>query len=97
MEMIDVAVEEIVRDNGSMYADLLYQLTAKQKELLMAINKERKAKAITGSKFIKAHHLSAASSVQTSIKSLMDKQLVTSHLGVYEVYDKFFGIWLSRL
>ena len=97
MEMIDVAVDEIVKDNGSMYADLLYQLTAKQKELLMAINKEGKAKAITGSKFIKAHHLSAASSVQTTIKSLMDKQLVTSHLGIYEVYDKFFGIWLSRL
>ena len=97
MEMIDVAVEEIVRDNGSMYADLLYQLTAKQKELLMAINREGKAKAITGSKFIKAHHLSAASSVQTSVKSLMDKQLVTNYLGVYEVYDKFFGIWLSRL
>ena len=97
MGMIDVAVDEIVKDNGSMYADLLYQLTAKQKELLLAINKEGKAKAITGSKFIKAHHLAAASSVQTTIKSLMDKQLVTSHLGVYEVYDKFFGIWLSRL
>lgn len=97
MEMIDVAVDEIVKDNSAIYADLLYQLTAKQKELLLAINKEGKAKAITGSKFIKAHHLSAASSVQTTIKSLMEKQLVTRHLGVYEVYDKFFGIWLSRL
>ena len=97
MEMIDVAVDEIVKDNGAIYADLLYQLTAKQKELLVAINKEGKVKAVTGSKFIKKHHLTAASSVQTTIKSLMDKQLVTSHLGVYEVYDKFFGIWLSRL
>ena len=97
MEMIDVAVDEIVKDNGAIYADLLYQLTAKQKELLVAINKEGKVKAVTGSKFIKKHHLTAASSVQTTIKSLMDKQLVTSHLGVYEVYDKLFGIWLSRL
>ena len=97
MDMIDVAVNEIVKDNGTIYADLLYQLTVKQKELLVAINKEGKAKAVTGSKFIKKHHLTAASSVQTTIKSLMDKQLVTCHLGVYEVYDKFFGIWLSRL
>jgi len=97
MEMIDVAVNEIVKDNGTIYADLLYQLTAKQKELLIAINKERKIKAVTGSKFIKKYHLTAASSVQTTIKSLVDKQLVTSHLGVYEVYDKFFSIWLSRL
>lgn len=95
-EMIDVAVDEIVKDNGEIYADLLYQLTAKQKELLMAINIEGKAKTITGSKFIKAHHLAAASSVQTAIKSLMDRQLVTFHLGEYEIYDKFFGIWLSN-
>ncbi|MBQ6772298.1 MAG: ATP-binding protein [Bacteroidales bacterium] len=97
MEMIEVAVDEIVKDNGTIYADLLYQLTIKQKELLVAINKEGKVKTITGSKFIKKHHLTAASSVQTTVKSLMDKQLVTSHLGIYEVYDKFFGIWLSRL
>ena len=97
MEMIDVAVDEIVKDNGEIYADLLYQLTAKQKELLLAIDLEGKARAIMGSKFIKTHHLAAASSIQTAIKSLMDKQLVTFHLGEYEVYDKFFGIWLSRL
>ncbi len=97
MDMIDVAVNEIVKDNGMIYADLLYQLTAKQKELLVSINKEGKVKAITGSKFIKKHHLTAASSVQTTVRSLIDKQLVTSHLGIYEVYDKFFGIWLSRL
>ena len=96
-DMIDVAVVEIVKDNGTIYADLLYQLTAKQKELLIAINKEGKVKAVTGSKFIKKYHLTAASSVQTTVRSLMDKQLLTSHLGVYEVYDKFFSIWLSRL
>lgn len=96
-DMIDVAVDEIVKDNGTIYADLLYQLTAKQKELLIAINKEGKVKAVTGSKFIKKYHLTAASSVQTTVRSLMDKQLLTSHLGVYEVYDKFFSIWLSRL
>ena len=97
MDMIDVAVNEIVKDNGTIYADLLYQLTAKQKELLVAINKEGKVKAVTGSKFIKKHHLTAASSVQTTVRSLTDKQLVTNHLGIYEVYDKFFSIWLSRL
>ena len=97
MEMIDVAVDEIVKDNGEIYADLLYQLTAKQKELLLAIDMEGKAKTIMGSKFIKTHHLAAASSIQTAIKSLMDKQLVVFHLGEYEIYDKFFGIWLSRL
>ena len=97
MEKIDVAVNEIVKDNSTIYADLLYQLTAKQKELLVAINKEGKIKAVTGSKFIKKHYLTAASSVQTTVSSLMDKQLLTCHLGVYEVYDKFFSVWLSRL
>ncbi len=96
-ESVDEAVNAIVKDNSCIYADLLYQLTARQKELLLAINREGKASAITGSKFLKKHHLPAASSVQTTIKSLMEKQLITRHLGVYEVYDKLFGLWLSRL
>lgn len=97
VDMIDKAINEIVSDNSSIYADLLYQLTVKQKELLMAINKEGKATSIMGSKFVKKHHLTAASSIQTTIKSLMERQLVTKHLDVYEVYDKFFSLWLKTL
>ncbi len=35
-----------------------------------------------------------SSSVQSAIKGLLEKNFVTSNLGVYEIYDKFFAIWL---
>ena len=93
-DMVEPAISQIVRDNSIIYADLLYQLTFRQKELLLAICREGKAKAITGSKFIKKYHLPAASTIQTSIKSLLDSQLVTRSQDTYEVYDKFFALWL---
>lgn len=94
-EMIAPAIDEIVRDNSVIYTELLYQLTSRQKELLMAINNEGKVGAITGSGFIRKYHLPSASTIQTTIKALVDKQIVTRHQGEYEVYDKFFSLWLK--
>lgn len=95
LNMIDVAVKSIIDENSSVYSDLLYQLTGRQKELLMAINREKKATAITSGKFVKKYALQSPSTVQTAIKSLVDRQIVTKDKGVYEVYDKFFSMWLE--
>ena len=95
LNMVDVAVKSIIDENSSVYSDLLYQLTGRQKELLMAINRERKATAITSGKFVKKYALQSPSTVQTAIKSLVDRQIVTKDKGVYEVYDKFFSMWLE--
>lgn len=93
--MVDNAIKSIIDENSSIYSDLLYQLTGRQRELLLAINRERKATAITGGKFVKKYALQSPSTVQTAIKALIDRQIVTSEKGVYEVYDKFFSIWLE--
>lgn len=90
------AVQTIISEAGTTYADILYELSPRQKQLLLAINSEGKATEIKGNTFISKYHLAGASSIQTTIKTLIDKQLVTSRLGVYEVYDKFFSIWLSQ-
>lgn len=95
-DMINQTINIIINDNSSNYEDLLYQLTARQKQLLIAINREGKATELTSSKFIKKYHLSAASTIQTAVKSLMERQLVTRHLGFYEVYDKFLSLWLNE-
>ena len=93
--MVDNAIKSIIDENSSIYSDLLYQLTGRQRELLLAINRERKATAITSGKFVKKYALQSPSTVQTAIKALIDRQIVTSEKGVYEVYDKFFSIWLE--
>lgn len=95
VSMVDETIREIVEGNGAIYTDLLYQLAPRQKELLLAINREGKAEAITSGKFIKKHSLQSPSTVQTAAKALVDRQIVTFNQGAYEVYDKFFSMWLS--
>lgn len=94
-DKVDIAVRNILGQLDFTYSSLLFQLPPKQKEVLMAICKEGKAREITSSKFLKTYKLTA-SSVQGAIKGLLDKDFVTSELGEYRVYDKFFEIWLKN-
>lgn len=72
-------------------------MTARQRDLLVAVSREGKAKQITGTAFVNRYHLSSASSVQKSAQALMEKQLLTQQQGVYEVYDRFMSEWLREL
>ena len=95
-EDVEKAVTQIISQNEEAYKDVLYQLTARQRDLLVAVSREGKASQITGMAFVKRHHLSSASSVQKSALALQEKQLLTHQQGVYEVYDKFMAEWLRR-
>ena len=88
-------IDNILAQLNFTYSSLLFQLPPKQKEVLIAICKEGKAREITSSKFLKTYKLTA-SSVQGAIKGLLDKDFVTNELGVYSIYDKFFDIWLKK-
>lgn len=46
--------------------------------------------------FIKKYHLPAASTIQSAVKSLFDKQLMTHNRGTCEVYDKFLSLWINK-
>ena len=95
-EMLEPAIKNILCANEFTYQSILFQLPPKQKELLVAIAKERKAQNLTSSAFIKKYRLTSSSSVQSAIKGLLEKNFVTSALGIYEVYDKFFEEWLRK-
>ena len=92
---VDKAVTQIIMQNEEAYKDTLFQLTVRQRDLLVAIGHEGKASRITGMQFVKRHHLSSASSVQKAAQILVEKQLLTHQQGVYEIYDKFLSEWLS--
>ena len=94
-DKVGIALSDILSQLNFTYSSLLFQLPPKQKEVLMAICKEGKAREITSSRFLKTYKLTA-SSVQGAIKGLLDKDFITSELGEYSVYDKFFEEWLRR-
>ena len=96
IEDVETAIRQIVVQNEDAYKDILFQLTIRQRDLVVAIGEEGKATKITGMEFVKRHHLNSASSVQKAAIVLMDKQLLTHQQGVYEVYDKFLAEWLRE-
>jgi len=95
-ETIDKALNAIISESKTTFEALLFQLPPKQKELLRAINNEGKAKGILSTAFVSKYHLGSTSSVQAAVKGLIDKDFVTFENGCYEVYDKFFGLWLKE-
>ncbi len=95
-DMIAPAIDTILTANSFTYESILFQLPAKQKELLIAVCKAGKASQITSEKFVRQYHLPSTSSVQSAMRGLLEKEFVTNELGVYEVYDKFFALWLRR-
>ncbi|MEG0949689.1 MAG: ATP-binding protein [Bacteroidales bacterium] len=94
VEMIDSAIDYIIDFTADTYAELLYQLPEKQKQILIAINNEGNATGILSSAFVKKYGLTSASSVKSAVNGLLDKDFITQEREVYKIYDLFFGIWL---
>jgi AAA+ ATPase superfamily predicted ATPase len=96
LSMYDDALTNLISAQEFTCQEILSRLPEKQKEILIAIAKEGKAKSVTSGDFVKKHKLHTPSSVQSALKYLLDKDLVTQSNNVYQVYDRFFGIWLYR-
>lgn len=96
----NLLIEAIDNKIGSfqpLFLNTLSLLSERQKESLYAIAKEGKAKGITSAAFIKKHGLLSSSSVQTSVKQLLDKEIITFENDAYLVYDRLFGLWLTTI
>lgn len=94
VEMYYESIDYIINFTASVYLDLFTQLPEKQRQVLLAICKEEKAKNITSGDFAQKHGLSSPSSVSSAVKGLLERSLITVSNGVYMVYDKFFAIWM---
>ncbi len=96
MSAIDNELIDIVDDNEATFQTFLRLVTPAQRKILRAIAVEGKVKEISGRKFITAHHLGAASTVASAVKSLVDKELILDEQGTYSVYDRFLGLYLLK-
>lgn len=96
IEAIPGAIDYIVNFTADTYAELLYQLPDKQKQVLIAINREGKARNVISGAFSKRHALVSPSSVRSALNGLLDKDFITKERDYYQVYDLFFSLWLAR-
>lgn len=95
-EMIEVAINDIINSNATLYMEMMSDIPIRQKELLISISKEEPAEGITSAQFIHRHELSSPSSVQAATKKLLERNLIHKSLNKFYISDKFFAIWLNR-
>lgn len=93
---VDNALESILEEKTDTFQDTMARLTLKQRQLLIALSKEGSNAQPTSGAFIKKHKLSTASSIQRSLSSLLDKDILSADQGKYYIYDYFFLFWLQR-
>lgn len=97
LETIRAAIDNMVASNDTIFREILSNIPEKQKELLYAIAKEGDAERITSAAFIKRHSLASASSVQSAMKKLLEKDIITEINKVFSVTDRLFAMWMNGL
>ena len=90
------AMQHIHRLDRRSYEESIQQLSNPQKQLLIAIAKDIKAKEITSSNFVRKHSLRSSSSVQSAAKSLYEAETITREVDTYFVTNRFLGFWLME-
>lgn len=90
------AIRLVMLGKATQYENIIQFLTDNQFSLLKAIAQERKVGQPTAQEFIQKHSLSGASSVQSALETLVNKELVYSLPDGYIIYDRFFDLWLQR-
>lgn len=92
---VQAVIDEILTQHHFAYQALIYQLTAKQKQVLLAIAQEGRASSVMSQAFLFKHHL-GASTVQGVLKALTERDFITQDEDAYLLSDRFLGQWLLR-
>ncbi|MDD5362125.1 MAG: ATP-binding protein [Ignavibacteria bacterium] len=95
-DVLHNTLEEILHENQSVYFNYRNLLTDTQWKLVRAVAKEGNVEKPLSSDFIGKHNLKSSSSVQRSLASLLEKEILINYRGMYMVYDVYFSLWLKR-
>ena len=94
--LVNKVLNEIIDENEATFQTFMRLITPAQARLLKAIAKEGTVQQALGSSFISKHQLGATSTIRSAIQSLVEMELVLDCQGGYQVYDRFFSLWLNR-
>ncbi|MBB3188405.1 AAA family ATPase [Microbacter margulisiae] len=96
-ELVYYALHELLEENTYSYQELLNAYSSVQVNLLKAVAKEKIVTQINAGQFISKYGLKNVSSITRALNKLLEKELIYKSERGYMVYDRFLGIWLSKL
>ncbi|MCK9559768.1 MAG: ATP-binding protein [Candidatus Marinimicrobia bacterium] len=95
-EYLEPTLIRILNENAPVYISIWDSLTLHQRRVLQAIARNG-GQNILSQEFILENNLGNSSSVQTSIRLLMKRQILDRESGIYFLTDVFFRDWICRL
>lgn len=95
-DKFDTALDNILSTQEWSYKDMLAQMAPVQKQVLLAVAREGKATGITSSEFVVKYGLKSPSSVQSAVRTLLAKDMITQAEDIYRVSDYFFAEWIRK-
>lgn len=94
-EMVERSLDIILDSYSFIYSEMMNQITAKQKEMLIAISKEGKA-SVQSELFMRLYGLHSSFSIVGAVKSLFDREYLEKEGYLYITSDRFLALWLKR-
>ena len=91
------SIELLLARESSAYEATWNLLTLKQKQVITALSKVLPEEKLFSGGFLQKHNLGAASSLQRTTQSLMDKDLIDKENDTYIIMDVFFKKWLLSI
>lgn len=96
MQAVDEAVDYILALFAPSFQEMFVRMSERQRELLIAVSKEKKVKSATSTDFIIKYNLRSASAVQGALRPLLENETISFIDGHYFITNRFFSLWLSR-
>lgn len=93
---VSEAIDTVLAHQQFVYKSLLFQLSARQKQLLLALAAEGKVSQPLSKGFLQKYKMTS-SMVQSSLKVLLEHDFVIGDDGEYMVYDRFMAQWLKTV
>ncbi len=96
-EEVNRSLRGMLASNEVIYREILSNVTASQKAVILAIAKDKVVKSPTSGQFIKLHSLPSASSVQSALGILLKSGLVAKEEDGYRLNDPLLRIFINNL
>lgn len=97
VNMIDPAINTILKSYSLIYSDYIFRFPEKQKEVLIALCKKGKESSPTSVGFIMSYSIPTCATVHTAIVGLLEKGVITKWNNDYYVAsDRFFSLWVKQ-